>query len=265
MSISTQSAALILTIPFIGTTLGSACVFLMKGELSRRLEHFLLGFASGVMTAAAVWSLLLPSIDQSAAEGMGKLAAIPAAIGVAAGMLALLGLDNLIPHLHLNSESPEGVHSELSRKAMLCLAVTIHNIPEGMAPGILIAGLMTGSDGMTIGAALTLAIGLAIQNFPEGAVISMPLAGGGTGKLRAFVLGTLSGAVEPLAGILTVFFAASFVSMMPLFLSFAAGAMLYVVIEELIPEASGNDGSDFGTTGFGFGFVLMMILDKVFG
>lgn len=264
MSISTQSAALILTIPFIGTTLGSACVFLMKGELSRRLEHFA-GVCLGSDDGRCGLVASSPVYRSVSRRGHGEACRHSGGNRVAAGMLALLGLDNLIPHLHLNSESPEGVHSELSRKAMLCLAVTIHNIPEGMAPGILIAGLMTGSDGMTIGAALTLAIGLAIQNFPEGAVISMPLAGGGTGKLRAFVLGTLSGSVEPLAGILTVFFAASFVSMMPLFLSFAAGAMLYVVVEELIPEASGNDGSDFGTTGFGFGFILMMILDKVFG
>ncbi len=257
-----------LLIPFIGTMSGSACVFFMKGQMKESIQKSLLGFASGVMVAASVWSLLIPSIESSVK--MGKLAFLPAAAGTAAGILFLLFLDHMIPHLHLTSDKPEGVlkgKKAISRSIMLCLAVTLHNIPEGMAPGVVLAGAWKGEEGITMAGALALAIGIAIQNFPEGAVISMPLASEGEKKGRAFWLGTLSGAVEPVMALITIFLTGFISNMLPYLLSFAAGAMLYVVVEELIPEAAGDEDhhTNHGTVGFGVGFILMMILDVALG
>jgi ZIP family zinc transporter len=257
-----------LMIPFIGTMAGSACVFFLRGQMKESLQKSLLGFASGVMVAASVWSLLIPAIEAS--DDMGKLAFMPAAVGTAAGMLFLLFLDHLIPHLHLTSDKPEGVLGKkkaISRSIMLCLAVTLHNIPEGMAPGVVFAGALKGEEGITMASALALAIGIAIQNFPEGAVISMPLASEGEKKGKAFLLGTLSGAVEPVMAFITILLTGFISHMLPYLLSFAAGAMLYVVVEELIPEAAGDgdNHTNHGTVGFGIGFILMMILDVALG
>lgn len=256
-----SSVFLGLSIPFLGTLLGSACVFFIRGSLSERLQKSLLGFASGVMVAASVWSLIIPSIEQS--EGLGRLAFVPAAVGIALGFLFLLFLDVLIPHLHVNSSEPEGPKARLKRTTMLCLAVTIHNIPEGMAVGVVFAGLSGG--GISLAGAMALSVGIAIQNFPEGAIISLPLSGDGNGKFRAFVYGTLSGVVEPIFGFFTILLAGLVVPVLPYLLSFAAGAMLYVVVEELIPEASGGRHSNLSTIGFAFGFILMMILDVALG
>ncbi|MBO7638155.1 MAG: ZIP family metal transporter [Treponema sp.] len=252
-----------LMIPFLGTALGAACVFFMKKELNQKIQKLLLGFASGVMVAASIWSLIIPAIDQS--ENMGKLAFIPAAVGIALGFAFLLLLDMIIPHLHVNSEKPEGLQAKLKKSTMLCLAVTLHNIPEGMAVGVVFAALLSNGGGITLAGAFALSIGIAIQNFPEGAIISMPLAGNGNGKWKSFLYGMLSGIVEPIAALVTILLTAQIVPLLPYLLSFAAGAMLYVVVEELIPEAREGEHSNNGTIGFAFGFILMMILDVALG
>lgn len=249
-----------ITVPFIGTSLGAACVFLMKNKLNITTQRILAGFAAGVMTAASVWSLLIPSIEQSR-EPLGRLAFIPAAAGFMAGVFFLLGLDVLIPHLHAGADKSEGLSSHLSRTAMLMLAVTLHNIPEGMAVGAVYAGLLYGEGGITSAAAFALALGIAIQNFPEGAIISMPLKAEGSSKGRAFAAGVLSGAAEPLGAVLTVLAAGLIIPAMPYLLSFAAGAMMYVVVEELIPEMCEGEHSNVGTIAFSAGFCAMMILD----
>ena len=253
-----------LLIPFIGTTAGAACVFLLKDELKPRIQKFLLGFASGVMVAASVWSLLIPAMNM--AEPMGKLAFIPAAVGVLLGMAFLLILDKTIPHLHLGSDTPEGPKKKLDRATMMLFAVTLHNIPEGMAVGVVFAGVVSGSSEMTIAGAIALAIGIAIQNFPEGAVISLPLKSEtGMKSGKAFTYGVLSGIVEPVAAFITVLLADMITPILPYVLAFAAGSMLYVVVEELIPEANEGDHSNIGTIAFALGFVLMMVLDVALG
>ena len=254
---------IIILFPFIGTTFGALSVFLLKNELKPSVEKLFLGFASGVMIAASVWSLIIPSINHS--ENMGKLAFIPAVVGIALGMLFLLLLDKIIPHLHINSEEPEGPASKLKKTTMLVLAVTLHNIPEGMAVGVVVAGFMTGTSGVTAASAIALAIGIAIQNFPEGAIISLPLKSEGSSKGKAFLYGMLSGIVEPIAAIITIVLSSFIVPVLPYLLSFAAGAMIYVVVEELIPESSHGKHSNIGTIGFGFGFIIMMILDVALG
>ena len=248
-----------LLIPFLGTTLGSAMVFFLKKEMNKKLEKLLLGFASGVMIAASIWSLLLPSIDMAKEQNVP--AYIPAAVGFLLGMAFLLLLDSVIPHLHLKSEEPEGVRSDLAKKTMLVLAVTLHNIPEGMAVGVTFAGALLGHTGITMMGAFALAIGIAIQNFPEGAIISMPLLSAGSTKPKAFWYGMLSGIVEPIGALLTIWLAGIIVPILPYFLSFAAGAMIYVVVEELIPESQAGAHSNIGTIGVAIGFVLMMVLD----
>lgn len=250
-------------IPFVGTALGSACVFFLKHEMKPFLQKILLGFASGVMVAASVWSLLIPAMNMS--EGMGKLAFIPAAVGLLLGMAFLLLMDRVIPHLHLGSDEPEGAHSSLSKSMMLIFAVTLHNFPEGMAVGVVFAGMLEGSAGITLAGAFALAIGIAIQNFPEGAIISMPLKGTGISHGKAFFYGAASGIVEPLGALLTIWLASYIEPVLPYLLAFAAGAMLYVVVEELIPEASEGEHSNIATVGFAIGFVLMMILDVALG
>lgn len=250
-------------IPFLGTVLGAACVFFMRGAMSDSLQRALSGFAAGVMVAASIWSLLIPAIDQSA--HMGQLSFIPAAAGFWIGILFLLLLDHLIPHLHRNAQSAEGPESTLQKSTMLLLAVTLHNIPEGMAVGVVYAGYLSGSTQITLMGALALSIGIAIQNFPEGAIISMPLRSEGMKKSRAFLGGALSGVVEPVGAVLTILAASSIVPLLPYFLSFAAGAMLYVVVEELIPEMSAGKHSNIGTVFFAVGFSVMMILDVALG
>ena len=250
-------------IPFLGTALGSAMVFLMKNKMSKKVEKLLLGFASGVMIAASVWSLLIPSINM--AEEQGKVAWIPAAIGFLFGIVFLLVLDSLIPHLHLNDNKPEGVKSKLKKTTMMVLAVTLHNIPEGMAVGVTFAGALMGNAGITIAGAFALAIGIAIQNFPEGAIISMPLKSEGMSKSKAFLYGALSGVVEPIGAIITILLTNHITPILPYFLSFAAGAMIYVVVEELIPESQAGEHSNIGTIGVSMGFVIMMILDVALG
>lgn len=254
---------IIILFPFIGTTFGALSVFLLKNELKPSVEKLFLGFASGVMIAASVWSLIIPSINHS--ENMGKLAFIPAVVGIALGMLFLLLLDKIIPHLHLNSDEPEGPASKLKKTTMLVLAVTLHNIPEGMAVGVVVAGFMNGTTGVTMASAVALAIGIAIQNFPEGAIISLPLKGEGSSKGKAFLYGMLSGIVEPIAAIITILLSSYIIPVLPYLLSFAAGAMIYVVVEELIPESSHGKHSNIGTIGFGIGFIIMMILDVALG
>ncbi len=253
----------IVSVPFLGTVIGAAFVLLARGEMSSLLQKGLLGFASGVMVAASVWSLLLPSLDMSSA--LGAWAWAPACSGLAAGMLFLLLLDNLIPHLHLNSSEPEGVRSGLGRSSMLVLAVTLHNIPEGMAVGVVAAGAMSGDMGITLSGAVALAAGIAIQNVPEGAIISLPLRSEGFTRRRAFVFGALSGIVEPIAAVITILLIDSLLPMMPYLLGFVAGAMLYVVVEELIPEAQQGHHSNLGTLTFAVGFIVMMILDVALG
>ena len=252
-----------LAIPFLGTTLGSAMVFLMKNKINNKVEKLLLGFASGVMIAASIWSLLMPSIEM--AEEQGKIAWIPASIGFLLGMVFLLILDSIIPHLHLNSDSPEGISSKLKKITMMVLAVTLHNIPEGMAVGVVFAGAMIGNSGITMAGAFALSIGIAIQNFPEGAIISMPLKSEGASKTKAFWYGTLSGIVEPIGAIITILLTNLVVPVLPYLLSFAAGAMIYVVVEELIPESQSGKHSNIGTIGVAIGFVIMMILDVALG
>ena len=250
-------------IPFLGTLLGSACVFFMKKGMGDRLQRALSGFAAGVMVAASVWSLLLPALEQ--AEGMGKWSFIPAAAGFWFGMLFLLVLDHIIPHLHMNAKQAEGPKSHLKKTTMLVLAVTLHNIPEGMAVGVVYAGLLTGNSNISAMGALALSIGIAIQNFPEGAIISMPLKAEGVKKSRAFLNGAASGIVEPLGALLTIAAAGIVTPALPYLLSFAAGAMLYVVVEELIPEMSAGEHSNVGTICFALGFSVMMTLDVALG
>ena len=250
-------------IPFAGTAIGSACVFFMKKSLHPGVQRALTGFAAGVMVAASIWSLLSPAMEQSAA--LGQLAFLPAVIGFWLGVGFLLLLDVLVPHLHQGADTPEGPKSGFSRTTMLVLAVTLHNIPEGMAVGVVYAGYLTGSAQITAMGALALSLGIAIQNFPEGAIISMPLKAEGMSKGRAFLMGTLSGAVEPLGALFTIWAAGLVVPALPYLLSFAAGAMLYVVIEELIPEMSQGEHSNVGTICFALGFTLMMALDVALG
>lgn len=250
-------------IPFVGTMLGAAGVFFIKNELDHLVQRALTGFAAGVMMAASVWSLLIPAMEQS--EGMGRLAFVPAAVGFWIGILFLLLLDRVIPHLHRNSEKAEEPKSRLTRTTMLVLAVTLHNIPEGMAVGAVYAGYLTGNASITAMGALALSIGIAIQNFPEGAIISMPLCAEGMKKSKAFAGGTLSGIVEPVGAAVTILAAGLIVPALPYLLSFAAGAMIYVSVEELIPEMSTGEHSNIGTLFFSVGFCLMMILDVAFG
>ena len=251
-------------IPFIGTTAGAACVYFLRQGMRQVVQKGLLGFASGVMIAASVWSLLIPAMDMS--EGMGKLAFIPAAVGFCLGIGFLLALDRLIPHLHLDAEEPEGPSGNWKKSTMLVLAVTLHNIPEGMAVGVAFAGLLADNGTITMAGALALAIGIAIQNFPEGAIISLPLKSeGGVSRGRAFLYGTMSGIVEPAAALVTILLSGLLTPVLPFLLSFAAGAMLYVVVEELIPEANEGEHSNIGTLGFAAGFILMMILDVALG
>lgn len=252
-----------LLIPFLGTTLGAAGVFFMKKELGKQLERALTGFASGVMVAASIWSLIIPAMEES--SGMGRLAFLPSFIGFWIGILFLLCLDCLIPHLHMHADKAEGVHSKFKRITMMVLAVTLHNIPEGMAVGVVYAGFVTGKAEITAGGALALALGIAIQNFPEGAIISMPLRAEGASKGKAFLYGMLSGAVEPVGALLTIIAAPLLVPYMPYFLSFAAGAMMYVVVEELIPEMSEGEHSNIGVIMFALGFTVMMALDVALG
>lgn len=252
-----------LLIPFLGTSLGAACVFFMKKSLGDLVQRALAGFAAGVMVAASVWSLLIPAIEQS--EAMGAFAFLPAFIGFWIGVLFLLALDNLIPHLHVGSDEAEGPKSKLGRTTMMVLAVTLHNIPEGMAVGVMYAGLLSGNMQITAASALALSIGIAIQNFPEGAIISMPLRAEGESKGKAFLGGVLSGIVEPIGAILTIIAARFIVPALPYLLSFAAGAMVYVVVEELIPEMSQGRHSNIGTVFFAVGFSIMMMLDVALG
>lgn len=250
-------------IPFLGTLLGSSGVFFMRKNLNDRIQRGLTGFAAGVMTAAAVWSLLIPAIEQS--SSMGKLSFIPAAIGFLAGIGFLLLLDRIIPHLHMNSEQAEGPKSNLKKTTMLVLAVTLHNIPEGMAVGVIYAGMLYGHSEISYAGALALSIGIAIQNFPEGAIISMPLKSEGLKKSKSFLYGALSGIVEPIGSLLTILAAGIVIPLLPYLLSFAAGAMVYVVVEELIPEMSAGKHSNIGTISFALGFAGMMILDVALG
>ena len=250
-------------IPFLGTSAGAACVFFMKKNLNEQIQRALTGFAAGVMVAASIWSLLIPAIEQS--SGLGKLSFVPAAVGFWIGVFFLLLLDHMIPHLHQNSNKAEGPKSKLQRTTMLVLAVTLHNIPEGMAVGVMYAGFLAGNTQITAASALVLSLGIAIQNFPEGAIISMPLRAEGESKGEAFLGGVLSGVVEPIGAVLTILAAQLVIPALPYFLSFAAGAMLYVVVEELIPEMSQGRHSNIGTVFFALGFSVMMVLDVALG
>ena len=252
-----------LLIPFFGTVLGSAFVFFMKKDMPVLLQKALLGFASGVMVAASVWSLLIPSIEMSSEAGKG--AVIPAVIGFLLGMAFLLFIDYITPHLHIGDDHPEGPRSKLSRTAMLSLAVTIHNLPEGMAVGVVLAGALQSNLGISAAGALAMSLGIAIQNIPEGAIISMPMRAEGNSRMRSFLLGSLSGIVEPIGGLIVILLASFMTPILPYMLAFAAGAMMYVVIEELIPETSEGEHSNLGTIGFAIGFALMMVLDVVLG
>ena len=252
-----------LVIPFLGTTFGSGMVFFMKNKINPKFQKLLLGFASGVMMAASIWSLLLPSMDMAVEQGIIKW--LPALVGFLLGIGFLLILDTIIPHLHLNSKKPEGVRSKLKNEIMLVLAVTLHNIPEGMAVGVVLAGAVNGSVGLTMAGAIALAVGIALQNFPEGAIISMPLEAEGKSKGKAFLYGMLSGAVEPIAAIATILLTGLVTPILTYLLSFAAGAMIYVVVEELIPESQEGEHSNIGTIGVAVGFALMMVLDIALG
>ncbi len=252
-----------LLLPFAGTTLGAAMVFLLREQMAAWVQKLLLGFASGVMMAASVWSLLIPSIDMASESG--GVAWMPAVVGFLCGMFSLLLFDSLVPHLHLDASEPEGVKSGLGRSTMLFLAVTLHNIPEGMAVGVVLAGAMSGSAGITMAGALTLALGIAIQNFPEGAIVSMPLRESVKSRWKAFGYGVGSGVVEPLAGLATILLIEVLQPVLPFLLAFAAGAMIYVVVEELIPESQSGRHSNVATIGVAFGFALMMLLDVALG
>ena len=258
-----EAIAIGLFIPLLGTMLGSAFVFFMKDEMPDRVQKTLLGFASGVMVAASVWSLLIPAMEMEEAKGAWSV--FPASIGFLLGIGFLLMIDELTPHLHIGNDKPEGPRSRLSRTAMLALAVTIHNLPEGMAVGVVFAGAQDGASGLSLASALAVSIGIAIQNIPEGAIISMPMRAEGNSRWRAFMLGSLSGAVEPIGGLVVVLLASLMIPVLPYMLAFAAGAMLYVVVEELIPEASAGKHTNLSTIGFAVGFVLMMVLDVVLG
>lgn len=250
-------------LPFLGTVLGAGCVFFLKGAMNRQLQRILTGFAAGVMVAASIWSLIIPAMEQAA--HMGKLAFLPAFLGVWAGFLFLLGLDHLIPHLHLNSQCPEGNPCNLGKSTMMVLAVALHNLPEGMAVGVVAAGWLVGSESISATAALALSMGIALQNLPEGAIISMPLKSGGMKRSKSFGYGVLSGVIEPIGAIITILLANLIVPFLPYLLSFSAGAMLYVVVEELIPEMSEGEHSNTGTIFFAVGFTLMMMLDVALG
>ena len=252
-----------LMIPFIGTTAGAACVFLMKRDFSRNVQRALTGFAAGVMVAASIWSLLIPAMEQE--SGMGKWAFVPAVVGFWFGILFLLLLDHVIPHLHIHPDQKEGPRSNLTRSTMLVLAVTLHNIPEGMAVGVVFAGFISENVMITAGGAMALSLGIAIQNFPEGAIISMPLLAAGKSRPKAFASGMLSGAVEPVFGALTILLASFIAPALPYMLAFAAGAMIYVMVEELIPEMSGSEHAHTGVVMFAIGFTLMMALDVALG
>ena len=252
-----------LIIPLLGTMLGAAFVFFMRDEMSPRLQKSLLGFASGVMVAASVWSLLIPAMEMEEAKGAWSV--LPAAVGFLLGMGFLLLIDELTPHLHIGTDKPEGPRSHLSRTAMLALAVTIHNLPEGMAVGVVFAGADSGLSGLSLTSALAVSIGIAIQNVPEGAIISMPMRAAGNSRWRSFLIGSMSGAVEPIGGLAIILLASLMTPALPYLMAFAAGAMFYVVVEELIPEASEGEHSNLSTIGFAIGFVLMMVLDVVLG
>lgn len=257
------TVALGILVPFIGTSLGAAMVFLLKKEINPKIQKLLLGFASGVMIAASIWSLILPSVEL--AKEAKTIEWLPAAVGFVAGMLVLLLLDSVIPHQHIDSEVPEGHKSALGKSKLLVLSVTLHNIPEGMAVGAVFAGLLAAGQEISIAAAFSLSVGIALQNFPEGAIISMPLKAGGNGKGKAFLYGVFSGIVEPVAALITVLFSAVIMPVLPYLLSFAAGAMIYVVVEELIPESQSGDHSNIATIGVMLGFVIMMIMDMALG
>ncbi len=248
-----------LLLPFIGTTAGAACVFFLKKQINTNFQRIFTGFAAGVMVAASVWSLLIPAMDMC--EDMGKMAFFPALLGFLLGIVFLLFMDSLVPHLHVGSDKPEGSKSNLSKTAMLMLAVTIHNLPEGAACGAILAGVISGEGTVTMAGAITLAIGIAIQNFPEGAIISLPLRSEGNSRGKSFLLGALSGIVEPIGAVLAILLASIVTPILPYMLAFAAGAMVYVVVEELIPEASEGEHSNLGTISFAVGFALMMVLD----
>ena len=252
-----------LLLPFLGTTIGAGFVFFLKGKMNRTLQRSLTGFASGVMVAASIWSLIIPAMDQSA--HMGKLAFLPAFIGVWGGFLFLLLLDRLIPHLHINSDCPEGASCNLGKSTMMVLAVALHNLPEGMAVGVVAAGWLMGNESISAAGALALALGIALQNLPEGAIISMPLKSNGMKRSKAFGYGVLSGVIEPIGAVVTLLLADLVVPVLPYLLSFSAGAMLYVVVEELIPEMSEGEHSNIGTIFFAVGFSLMMVLDVALG
>ncbi|MBQ3614387.1 MAG: ZIP family metal transporter [Anaerotignum sp.] len=259
---TTESISAVL-LPFLGTTIGAALVFFMKGAMNQKLQRILTGFAAGVMVAASVWSLIIPAMDQSA--HMGKLAFLPAFIGVWVGFLFLLLLDQFIPHLHLNSDCPKGAPCNLGKSTMMVLAVALHNLPEGMAVGVVVAGWLTGNESISAAGALALSLGIALQNLPEGAIISMPLKSQGMKKGKAFAYGVMSGIIEPIGAVITILLADIIVPLLPYMLSFAAGAMLYVVVEELIPEMSEGEHSNIGTIFFAVGFSLMMMLDVALG
>ena len=255
--------ALGILLPFAGTALGSACVFLMKDSIAPRLQKTLTGFAAGVMVAASVWSLLIPSIEMSGKDGL--LSVLPAIVGFLVGILFLLFLDCMVPHQHLDTNQSEGPKSHLSKTAKLVFAITLHNIPEGMAVGVALAGAMENNSYIHMAGAIALSIGIAIQNFPEGAIVSMPLRSAGNSRKKSFWMGTLSGVVEPIGAILTILLASIVVPILPYLLAFAAGAMMYVVVEELIPETQEGEHSNLGTVGFAIGFLLMMTLDVLLG
>lgn len=252
-----------LMIPLAGTTAGAACVYLMKERMPDKLHKLMLGFAAGVMVAASIWSLIIPAMDM--ASDMGGMRVVPAVVGFALGIAFLLLLDKVTPHQHPDSLTPEGPRNRLSRTSRLALAVTIHNIPEGMAVGVTLAAAIESSSYITMAAAMALSVGIAVQNFPEGAIVSMPLRAAGNSRHRAFTIGALSGLVEPVAGAVTMLLAAQLLPAMPYLLSFAAGAMMYVVVEEVIPETQHGKHSDLGTIGFAIGFMLMLVLDVVLG
>ncbi len=258
-----MNMGIVLLIPFLGTTLGSAMVFFMKKSIHKTIEKLLIGFAGGVMISASFWSLLMPSMEMATEQH--EISWLPASIGFLLGIFFLLILDSIIPHLHLHADKPEGIKAKIKESTMLIFAVTLHNIPEGMAMGVTLAGAMIGNVGISLVGALSLAIGIAIQNFPEGAIISMPLKSQGMSKSKAFIYGTLSGIVEPISAVITILLTNAIVPILPYLLAFAAGAMMYVVVEELIPESQEGEHSNIGTIGVAIGFVIMMILDVALG